>query len=156
MKVKSLLIIKIINFLSLFNSCLNYCDNRSLPIFLPLTNKCVMQYCEEEDFINNICVKDNNITKIQWINNIIEFGDENCRFTKIATFSTGEMVVFSGSSNPYFYGLNEDGRFLFNEGGKETPYNQLSIGINIPNIGSLIQYDNGEIFVAKLGENEQE
>ena len=161
MKVKSLLLIKIINVLSLFNTCLNYCDNRSLPIFLPLVNRCVMQYCEEEDFINNIFIKDNNITKIQWINNIIEFGDENCRFTKIATFSTGEMVVFSGSSNPYFYGLNEDGRFLFNEDGKETPYNQLSIGIdfnfpNIPNMGSLIQYDNGEIFVAKLGENEQE
>ena len=57
------------------------------------------------------------------------------------------MVVFSGSSNPYFYGLNEDGRFLFNEDGKETPYNQLSIGIdfnfpNMPNFGSLIQYEN--------------
>ena len=108
----SLIVIKLIILLSSFNLSLNNSNNRSLPIFLLLDNQCVMKYCQKEEFINNTCVKDNNIIKNQWLNNIIKFGVENCRYSKIAKFSTGEMIVISNYKSPYFYGLNKDGRFF--------------------------------------------
>ena len=102
------LILIFIIFLVSFYSSLNDCNNRTLPIFLPLENKCIMKYCKDEDFIINICVKGNNIIKTEWLNNIIKFGVENCRFSKIEKFSTGDMILFSSaSSNRYFYGLKK-------------------------------------------------
>ena len=156
MGILSLFILKIIIVLSIINSYLNYCNNKSLPIFLPLNNTCVIQYCKEEDFINEICIKDNDIIKTQWLNNIIDFGVEKCRYIKIGTFSTGEMIVFSGYKSPYFYGLNKDGRFLFNEDGKETPYNN-KLSLDLPSqMASLISYKYGELFIVKIGQDEKE
>ena len=110
-----------------------------------------MKYCNEEEFINNICIKDNNITKIQWLNNIIKFGEENCRFSQMAKFSSGEMIGYCTSfSNRYFYGLNKDGRFLFVKDSKETPYNSLSLDDNSSQNSQDIH---GEIFVVKMEEN---
>ena len=160
----SLIVMKLITFLSLFYFSLNNCNNRALPIFLPLDNQCVMKYCQKEEFINNTCVKDNNIIKTQWLNNIIKFGVENCRYSKIAKFSTGEMIVISNNKSPYFYGLNKDGRFFFTKDGKESPYNSLNyVQIN-NNFCSQKQnyqnynhdYDNGEIVVVKMEDNGKE
>ena len=153
MEILSLFFLKIIIALSLINSSLNYCDNKALPIFLPINNTCVIQYCKEEDFINEICIKANNIIKTQWLNNIIDFGEENCKFTKIGTFSTGEMLAFSAYQSAYFYGLNKDGRFLFNEDGKETPF--IKLDLDLPP-SSLLNYKYGDIFIAKIGQDRKE
>jgi hypothetical protein len=53
---------------------LNYCNNRSEPIFLSKTNTCAMQYCSEEDIKKNNCIIDKDIIRTQWLNNIVKFG----------------------------------------------------------------------------------
>ena len=145
-------VIRVILILILIDSCLNNCDNRSEPILLKESNECVMKYCTEEEFNNKICIKDNDIIRTQWLNNIINFGDKNCRFTKISKYYNGDIIAIS-QINPgnsfagYFYGLKENGRPLFIKNGKETPYNPLNNYIN-SNYND-IEYDESEVLVAK-------
>ena len=87
-----------------------------------------MKYCTEEEFSTGKCIKDNNIIKTQWLNNIIKFGDKT-RFSKMAKYSNGDIVAIAKAEdypNSYFYGLKENGRPLFFIGGKENPYNKLN------------------------------
>ena len=152
-------IIRLILFFISLDSTLNYCNNRSEPILLKESNECVMKYCTEENFKNNICIIDNDIIRTQWLNNIINFGDENCRFTKIAKYSNGDMVAIS-QINPgdsyaaYFYGLKENGRPLFIKNGKETPYNPLNNYI-ISQYDNF-EYDESEVLVVKNKTNGKE
>ena len=59
-KILSNFMIKIIFLFLLIDICSNYCNDVSKPILLPADNTCVMKYCTEEEFINKICIKDNN------------------------------------------------------------------------------------------------
>jgi hypothetical protein len=90
-----------------------------------------MYYCTKQDFEDKICIKGNNIIETQWLNNIITFGEENSRFTKIAKFSNGDLIAFSalqpGNAQRYFYGLKNNGRPLFTDDNKETPFLILNI-----------------------------
>ena len=158
----SIFSIQLILLLSSLITTLNHCDNRALPILLTSNNTCVMQYCTQEDFDNNICVKDNKIINTQWLNNIIKFGEVNGRLTKIGKYLRGDMLVFSGANPgnaflPYFYGLKENGRPLFIKEDKETPFNCIDFGqANQGNNFGCIGYQEGEIFITKMLDNEEE
>ena len=153
------IIIKIILFFISIYSTLNYCNNISEPILLTQSNECVMKYCTEENFKNNICIIDNDIIRTQWLNNIIIFGDENCRFAKIAKYSNGDIIAIS-QINPgdsyaaYFYGLKENGRPLFIKNGKETPYNPLNN--YIISQYDKFEYDESESIIIKNETNGKE
>ena len=152
-------IIELVLILISIDSTLNYCINRSEPILLKESKECVMKYCNEEDFKNNICIKDNDIIRVQWLNNIINFGDENCRFPKIAKYSNGDMIVISqikpgNSSTAYFYGLKENGRPLFIKNGKETPHNPLN-NFFISHYNDF-EYDESEVLITKNDTNGKE
>ena len=146
-------------------SSYNYCEDVKKPILLSSTNTCVLQYCTQEEFDNNICIKDNQIIKTQWLNNIITLGVENGRLTKTAKYKNGDMLAFSvkhpgEALYPYFYGLKENGRPLFIKEDKETPFNHIEYYSNFynPNGGmsSYFTYDEGEIFMTKMLQNEEE
>ena len=152
-------ILGLILILILIDSSSNHCNNKSEPILLKEGNVCVMRYCTEEDFKNNICIIDNVIIRTQWLNNIIIVGEENCRFTKIAKYSNGDMIAISQinpgkSLGAYFYGLKENGRPLFTKNGKETPYNPLN-NYTISNYIS-IEYGESEILIVKNETNGKE
>ena len=162
MKFKKNFINFIIELILIFisiDSSLNYCYNRSEPLLLKESNECVMKFCTEEDFKNSICIKDNDIIRTQWLNNIISFGDENCRFTKIAKYSNGDIVAISqiksgNSYAAYFYGIKENGRPLFIKNGKETPYNPLNN--YIISQYDIFEYDESEVLVVKNETNGKE
>ena len=162
MKFKKNFINFIIELILIFisiDSSLNYCYNRSEPLLLKESNECVMKFCKEEDFKNSICIKDNDIIRTQWLNNIISFGDKNCGLTKIAQYSNGDMIAISqinlgNSSAPYFYGLKQNGRPFFIKNGKETPYNPLNDYI-IPQDNDN-QYNQSEVIITKSESNEEE
>ena len=144
----------------LFESCLNYCNNREEPIYLTSDELCTMKYCSEQEFEDNICVKSNTIIKTQWLNNIIKFGEENGRFTKIAKYSNGDLVAFSalqpGSTERYFYGLKNNGRPLFTDNGQETPFMILNIEYeNNQYFDRISKYNEGEILSIKTAENKE-
>ena len=170
MKAKlSNLFMKIILLVVYINSTLNYCSDRTKPILLE-DNTCVMKYCTEEEFSTEKCIKDNNIIKTQWLNNIIKFGDKKTRFSKIAKYSNGDTVAIAKNEdypNSYFYGLKENGRPLFFRDGKESPYNKLNntSSNNNPynnnmNMWNMYNYykqsEEGEILVVKIGNDDEE
>ena len=147
-----LFIIKLIFIIIITNSVINYCPNKNKPILDVQSNSCVLKYCSKSDFSNNICKIDNTIVATQWLNNIIDFGVENCKYTKSALFSNNDIIFFSAAKNiPYFYGLKENGRALFIENGNET-YN-YSLKKNSDN---SVDYENGEMMVIKLGTGGEE
>ena len=158
MKIKILLnFINIILFIKSIYSSLDYCYNTSFPILLSSTNTCVMQYCEEEEFSNNICIKDNHIIKAQWLNNIREFGEENCRLTKILKYSNEDLLAFCAiepmeSYSPYFYGIKNNGRPLFIEDERETSYKTFEGYSIFP----PINYYEGEVILVKTEEDGKE
>ena len=150
---------KLIYIFILIDSYLNECNDRSKPILLLPNNICVMKYCTEKDFEDKTCIKSNNIIKTQWLNNIIKFGEENSRFSKIVKYSNNDLIAFSalypGSKSRYFYGLKENGRPLFIENNKETPY--LSLDLEIDNAFfdmNFLAYYEGEILAVKIGDEE--
>lgn len=145
---------------------LNYCNDIKKPIFLTLNNTCVLQYCTQLEYDNNICIKDNQIIKTQWLNNIIRLGVENGRLTKTAKYRNGDILAFSVKNPgvalfPYFYGLKENGRPLFIIDDKETPFNHIEYSSdfynqNYPGYNSYFTYEEGEIFITQMLENEDE
>ena len=100
-------------------------------------------------------------------NNIIKFGDEKSRFTRITKYSNDDIVAIAKTEEnypiTYFYGLKENGRPLFFKDNKENPYKQLNSTSYSYN---SLEYDNnnnynqqseeGEILAAKIGTDEEE
>ena len=103
-----------------------------------------------------------NKIKAQSLNNIIQIGTENCRFSKIANYSNGDLLVSTflnpGTSvSSYFYGLKRNGRPLFFINGKETPHNYLNGGTINYNTYSDISYDGvGETLIIKEDQTQKE
>ena len=151
---------KVLNIFLLIDSVLNLCSNRNSPILLTSNNSCVLKYCDENDFKNEICIKDNDIIRDQWLNNIITFGVKNCTFSKIAKYSNGDILASTAinserSYSPYFYGLKNNGRPLFTENDKEIAYYPLNDIIDKDNYFSFYFYD-GDVLIVKNIDNKEE
>ena len=149
-------------FISINYSFLDCCNNIAEPILLSKNNTCVLKYCTEEDYEKNICKKDNNIIRTQWLSSIIQFGDVNCRFPKIGNYSNGDIVAIcqldpEQSYISYFYGLKENGRPLFIKDDKETSYNPLNNYIFSESVNiTQTNYSVGELLVIKSESDNEE
>ena len=140
-------LMKLICIVIIPKSAINDCPDRNKPILDIQSNSCELKYCSESDISNNICKVDNKIIATQWLNNIIDFGIANCKYTKSATFSNDDIVFFSAAKNiPYFFGIKKNGRALFTENGNETYNYSLK-----KNSDDNLEYETGEIVVIKLG-----
>ena len=95
----------------IYSKCL-----KNTPILLK-NGSCVLKYCTETEYINKVCIIDNEIIKTQWLNNIIKIGDKNFRYINIANYSNGDLIVettaIPGSSKRMFYGIKNNGRGFF-------------------------------------------
>ena len=89
-------LIKFIIIFIQFNLSLNTCDNRDKPIFVKSSNECEMKFCEKEEFEQKICIKDNEIIRVQWLSNIIKFKQKNCRNPKIVKYQNGNIGILTG------------------------------------------------------------
>lgn len=88
-------LIQLIIIFILLNFSLNECDHLH-PIFINSSRTCEMKYCTEEEFDNNICVKENKEIRVQWLNNIIKLGPINYRNSKLAKYQDGSIAIFTG------------------------------------------------------------
>ena len=68
------------------------CDRNS-PILKD--NKCQSIYCTKNEFDNNICKKDNEIIKTQWLNNFINFNQYRYRFTNMVISQEGDLILMT-------------------------------------------------------------
>ena len=89
------------------------CD-RENPIYK--NGQCQSIYCTETEFKNNICSIENDILKIQWLNNFIVFDDYNYRFTNKVINDDGDFILMTSpmySGERLFYALKKNGAFYF-------------------------------------------
>ena len=103
---------------------------KEYPISLP-DGSCALTYCTNEQFISGECTISNNEIKTQWITNIIWIGRETYRYVNIANYSNGDLIIsttaFPGDSERMFYGLKNNGEYLFENNGKLTPQKIMNV-----------------------------
>jgi hypothetical protein len=90
--------------------------NISLPI-RKADNQCYLTYCTEEEFKMGNCIIDNDIVKIQWLNDIIKVGDKSYKYICLSTSSKNDLFLHTTPKNSdtknYFFGLKSDGSPYF-------------------------------------------
>ena len=107
----------------LYKLILNECE-RENPIFKD--NSCQLIYCNETEFLTNICRIDNTIVKTQWLTNIIKISKDSFMNINIASNSKGDIFIESSpideKSERNFYALKSDGRPYFKNSNNEESY----------------------------------
>jgi len=102
------------------------CDcNKTHPILK--NNECDSIYCSPEDYNSHICIINNSIAKIQWLNNIISISELNYRYIHPFLTKNKDLIIQTtsvlGTAERRYYGLTNEGRYYFtNSKGEETPY----------------------------------
>ena len=110
----------------LFNNILNNDCNRTNPILKD--NNCQLIYCNENQFLTEDCIVNNNIIKTQWLTRINRISKENYRYINIAKNTKGDIFIetspITEGSTRVFLGLKANGRPYFkkNSNKEETPF----------------------------------
>ena len=104
---------------------LKQCE-KSSPFLIIKDNQCT-QTCTREELKSGICVITEPNVKKQYLSNLIILGSPNYRYININSNKNGDLVILTtkspGTGERLFYGLKENGRFLFkNENSNEYPY----------------------------------
>ena len=109
----NLIIIRILISLILLDKINSQCSKDN-PI--KKNSECVNEYCLESEFKDGICSIDNSIIKIQWLNKIISFGDENTFFFLSIKMSKNNFIFlsFDENENVYIYDLTSAYQKYFN------------------------------------------
>ena len=115
-----------INLIIVINS--STCTDKENPFLKD--NQCV-SYCSKEELKLKICTIDEETVKIQYMTNLIIIGSKDYRYINSNSNQYNDMVIQNskystseiGSGDRLFYGLKNNGRFLFkDENLKEFPY----------------------------------
>ena len=127
---------------------LKICEKNS-PFLIVKENSCA-QYCSNEEVKEGICTITHSQVKIQYLSNLIILGSKNYRFININSNKNGDLVVltskFPGTGERLFYGLQENGRFLFkNENSNEYPY--LIFNISGEETGDQQKFESESFFI---------
>ena len=141
--------IKIIFIINIINYCNSLCPKDSP---FSKNGNCVIN-CTKEEIKSEKCLLDNEIIKIQWINNIIQVGPPNYHYISI-TITKNDDLIYMVSCFPsiniecnnirYFFGLTKHGKGYFTN--NDNPqYNKIEL--NDPN--NTGRYES-EIFPIKL------
>ena len=145
--------VRFLNFLLLLNLVKSQCQ-KNTPILI--NGQCKLQYCTEKQYENNTCKIANEIIANQWLTNIIRIGDLNYRYINFATYSKGDMIVETsacpGDAKRMFYGIDIDGRGLFNRESDfgRTNYFSIEVGPQ-PDNKNNYRYE-AENFIVKISE----
>ena len=149
--------IKLIIILTQISLSLNICNDRAHPIFVKSSNSCEMKYCQEEEFEQKSCIKDNEIIRVQWLSNIIKFKQNKCRNPKFVKYEDGNIGIFTGeqSSNSIYNIINY---YFLNEYGKISllQFKKVGTSFAISTNGEIIvSFDDGEMLIIKSSNNEE-
>ena len=125
---------------------LNCDDNRNFP--LEKNGNCV-EICSKEEINSGSCTIQNEIIKIQWLNNILYIGPSGYRYINIAVSENNNLyAVASGypnSNDRYIYYLDEEGNGFFSNENIKTPYKITTV----PDSSFIGRYESS-LFTFKL------
>ena len=113
------MILKIIIFICFINKINNDYCNKDKPILYD--DSCEDRYCTKEEFEDNICSINNNISKIQWLNKINCFSKDSAYEFTYIKLSNNDILFISlgceidGPCELYLYGLKSTGEKLFQD-----------------------------------------
>ena len=89
-------------------------------------SKCIEGQCLPAEFQSKICIINNPLIKVQWLNNIIPISDTNFTYVDILTMSNGDLIIetssFPSQLKRMFYGLKKNGRSYFRYKERKTSY----------------------------------
>ena len=131
------------------NFYISNCEcNIDYPIYKD--GNCQLIYCSDNEFEKGICSINNQIIKVQWLNNIIIFNEKKYRYCNFAINSKGDLIAeFSTEEENgirLFYGLQQNGLFFFKDlENKETPIKNFTV---IDNNIYPIRYESSNIFIS--------
>ena len=140
----------IILILEINNEC-----SKEEPIYT--SDGCQIIYCDEDEFQNGDCIIDNSIMKIQWLNKINLFGNNDILINSIEMPNNDIFFICSDYTTEtiYIYGLKSSGEAYFNdneENFREINLNSLIDTDYINSVGLII--DNKQyIFICTTDEN---
>ena len=124
---------------------------RENPIYK--NGQCQSIYCTETEFKNNICSIENDILKIQWLNNFIVFDEYNYRFTNKIINDNGDFILITSpmySGVRLFYVLKKNGAFYF----KNNDNKEISTKTIIVKDGDSISIRSySQVFFIKIKNN---
>ena len=125
------------------------CDRNS-PILKE--NNCQSIYCTKNEFDNNICKKDNEIIKTQWLNNFINFNEYRYRFTNMVISQEGDLILMTSPEDSngqrLFFRLTKNGRGYFKNDEGEEIFTKTKQVLDDNNKGA-VRYES-QIFLMKL------
>ena len=126
------------------------CD-RENPIYKD--EQCQSIYCTETEFKNNVCSIENEIIKIQWLNNFIVFNEYNYRYTNKVINEDGDFILITSPINSgvrLFYVLKGNGAFYF----KNDDNQEISAKTIVVKDGdSIIPRYYSQVFLIKINNN---
>ena len=135
-RIKSILII-LSNILIFINSK-NCLKNESIY----KDNKCQLIYCNESEFENKTCIIANNVTKIQWLNNLLILTNKSYNYVNIIIDLQGNLFISStplGESDTSsilkersFYGIKSNGHPLFYDNSTQKYYSIKKLYFDTP------------------------
>ena len=132
--------------LTLLEKIITECP-RNAPI--QTINGCELTYCNSTDFKSGSCVISNNITKTQWLTNIIMVGGNDFRYVNFANNSNGDLIMETsacpGNNKRIFFCLKTDNSYCFGN----TPFKLFEVS---GQEGMQQRYES-EIQVIKLSDN---
>ena len=125
------------------------CDRNS-PILKD--NNCQSIYCTKNEFDNNICKKDNEIIKTQWLNNFINFNQYRYRFTNMVISQEGDLILMTSPEDSngqrLFFRLTKNGGGYFKNNEGEEIFTKTKQVLDDNNEGA-VRYES-QIFLMKL------
>ena len=132
---------KILNPLTIFIQLLfftqiySYDCPKTQPIYID--GECKLTNCPDSYYESGICTIANNITKIQWYNNILKISDISYNYANPLVNINGDLFIGctplgNNQDDPLykeraFFGLRENGRPLFYDSEKDTFYSMKKL-----------------------------
>ena len=107
--------------------------------------ECTIGGCLLDEYKSGGCSIENDLIKIQWLTNIINYSENGIGYATLATTPQGNLICISncyeGCTKRYFYGLTKNGRPYFISNNIETLFYDIDVG-NIRNEGNIFMVFN--------------
>ena len=128
---------------------------RNKPILIR-NESCSMVYCSESEYKDGTCQINNDIVKMQWINNVERFGDGEIGNICLDFGDDGELFLFGQEKDLneqrwlYIYGIDKNQMpILYNDERKKSYFKKIKIpfDIVIENIKLVKNFENDNLFL---------